>query len=233
MTTKWMNVAIEEIGVEEIPGPKHSPRVLEYHKAVGLKATDDETPWCAAFTGWVYKQAGIVVPQPIWARGAAARTWLGFGKKLDKPIPGALMVLRRGSPTSGHTTFFVEDIDGVRFKGLGGNQSNKVGIDTYKYADVLPDGIRWPEEIPIPTAKQKLRNSGVMRWAGAGLASTAALFAENGQYIVSQLFEAEGQFRAGTAISAIAGVVIILALTGVIYSRVKGAKDERKIAGDA
>ncbi len=35
----WYEIAQNEVGVKEIPGSDHNPRVLEYHKETSLKAT--------------------------------------------------------------------------------------------------------------------------------------------------------------------------------------------------
>ena len=52
-------LAVGQLGVKEIPGPKHHPKVLEYLSgcmrdgvAIGKWLQTDETPWCAAFACW-------------------------------------------------------------------------------------------------------------------------------------------------------------------------------------
>lgn len=135
----WLKVAKAEMarGVVEIAGDQDNPRIVEYHSATTLHATDDETPWCSAFANWVMKQAGIK------GTGLAnARSWLDWGRKLDAPVPGCVVVLKRGtSPTSGHVGFYLEP-KGDRIAVLGGNQGNSVKVSNYLVADVL--GYRLP-----------------------------------------------------------------------------------------
>lgn len=164
----WMKIAWSEAdsGVKEIPGPQHNPRILEYHHATGLRATDDETPWCGSFLAFVMMTAKI----PYNKKNAAlARSWLEWGEKLDQPIPGCIVVFRRGS--GGHVGFLVaEDVD--RLQILGGNQSNAVKISAYKKADVL--GYRWPSGYPKPGPKPMTESRTVKAATVAGAASTVA-----------------------------------------------------------
>jgi len=136
----WMAFAEAELaaGVVEIPGPENNPRIVEYHQATDLEATDDETPWCSAFVNWCMKQAGVAR-----TNSAAARSWLSWGKALAAPEPGCVTVLRRGDdPTKGHVAFFV-DADGAgHIRLLGGNQGNAVSIRSFPIDRVLSH--RWP-----------------------------------------------------------------------------------------
>lgn len=136
-TFSWLSIARGEIGQKEIEGAKHNPRIVEYHKATSLKATDDETPWCSAFANWCMQQAGIK-----GTGQANARSWLEWGRKLEKPVSGCIVVLKRtSSPTSGHVGFYLET-QGDRIRVLGGNQSNSVKESFYPVSDVL--GYRLP-----------------------------------------------------------------------------------------
>lgn len=49
-------IALREVGVEEIDGTNCGPRVNEYKAATSLPA-DQEWPWCAAFVCWVIREA--------------------------------------------------------------------------------------------------------------------------------------------------------------------------------
>ena len=133
----WMQVAREELGVAEIAGKKHSKRVLEYHQATSLKASDDETAWCSAFVCWCLEKAGHKS-----TRSAAARSYLQWGKALPKGVPGCVVVFKRGTKAwQGHVAFYVDETkDTIRV--LGGNQSNKVCIASYPKSSLL--GYRWP-----------------------------------------------------------------------------------------
>jgi uncharacterized protein (TIGR02594 family) len=71
----------------------------------------------------------------------AARSYLKWGQKLAKPIPGAIVVFSRGNPTQGHVAFFEKD-NGSSIRVLGGNQSDAVTLANYPKSRVL--GYRWP-----------------------------------------------------------------------------------------
>lgn len=115
----WLWVAMEEEGVHETPGPEHTGRILEYHAITTLKASDDETPWCAAFVGWCLEQAGIRS-----TRSAAAKSYLQWGYELSGPVEGCIAVLERNGRH--HVGFWVgQDVSRIRL--FGGNQRNRVG----------------------------------------------------------------------------------------------------------
>lgn len=133
----WLQLAENELGVSEIPGPKNNPRILEYQKFTTLKASDDEVPWCSAFANFSMIGAG---QKGTWS--AAARSWLAYGTGLTVPAYGCIVVLRRGkSNWQGHVGFYVGTDKNGNYMILGGNQSNKVSIQPFKATDVL--GLRW------------------------------------------------------------------------------------------
>jgi uncharacterized protein (TIGR02594 family) len=121
-----------ELGVKEIPGRQHNPRILEYHRTTGGFG-DDETPWCASFVNWCLAQHGVP-----GTRSAAARSFLKWGKKTTAPKRGDIVVFWRVSPTSwqGHVSFF-DRIEGSSVFVLGGNQSSAVTIAPYRRDTVL------------------------------------------------------------------------------------------------
>lgn len=140
----WLAIARRELGVAEIPGEEHSARILEYHWATTLRATADEVPWCAAFVCWVLEKASIDSP-----RSAAARDFLKWGVQLPEPRPGCIVVLKRGTQAwQGHVTLFDGWAGPGKFRGIGGNQSNRVNVQTFSAAGVL--GYRWPAEAAPP-----------------------------------------------------------------------------------
>lgn len=143
----WLEIARRELGVTEIPGASHNARILEYHAVTTLRATADEVPWCSSFACWVMEAAGIRS-----TRSAAARSWLQWGRAIDEPMTGCVVVLKRGAPPAGHVGFFV-GLDGGRIALLGGNQSNQVRIARFPMADVL--GYRMPVEGPPPPAEAR------------------------------------------------------------------------------
>jgi len=76
---KILLTAKKEIGIREILGIKHNKRILEYHQATSLKASEDEVSWCASFANFILKQCGI-----SGTYSAMARSFLNFGQSIFK-----------------------------------------------------------------------------------------------------------------------------------------------------
>lgn len=131
---RWYDIALNEMGQKEIPGSRDNPRIVEYHSVTSLGADDDETPWCASFVSWCLEQSGIKS-----TRSARAKSYIDFGKKLDKPTLGCIAVFTRTG--GGHVAFFVSE-SATHVRVLGGNQGNKVSIADYSKENLL--GYRWP-----------------------------------------------------------------------------------------
>lgn len=139
MKPKWLEIAEGEIGVHEVAGHAANPRIVKYHAATTLKATSDEIPWCSSFANWVMIQAGYK------GTGMAnARSWLKWGKPLDTPVEGCIVVFKRGSnPAAGHVAFLKKD-EGGYVAVVGGNQSDSVKVSRFPKTAVI--GYRWPSE---------------------------------------------------------------------------------------
>jgi len=134
----WMPVALDEVGVSEIVGAEDNPRILEYHQATSLKASNDETPWCAAYVNWVLSQVNIEGTDR-----ANARSFTHWGLPLEEPKYGCIVVLKRGdNKFNGHVGFYVNSLPNGRIQLLGGNQGNKVSVAAFKKSDVI--AYRWP-----------------------------------------------------------------------------------------
>ncbi len=130
-----VKIAAGEIGVKEIHGNQHNPRILEYQEMTGLDFGNDEVAWCSIFANWCALQAGL--PR---SNAANARSWLQVGRKTSFPIPGDIVVLWRESPQSwkGHVGFFMGfSHDGTDLFILGGNQDDEVNIQKYDINRVL------------------------------------------------------------------------------------------------
>lgn len=123
-TTGYMKIAMAELGQQEYAGASDNPRIIEYHNATSLKATDDETPWCAAFANWVLNEAGLPSTD-----SAAALSFKKWGMEVKKPTYGDIVLFDRGHGR-GHVGFFVGEKDG-RVGVLGGNQNNSVNVSWY------------------------------------------------------------------------------------------------------
>lgn len=142
----YLKIAKAEIGTEEIPGPRDNPRIAEYLHTTNIGDPyddNDETPWCSAFVNWVVATAieKTTLIAPRGTRSAMARSWLHWGTEIKIPLPGAIVIFRRGEPPQGHVAFVIEK-QGSRLLVVGGNQSDAVTQTTYPLTDVL--GYRIP-----------------------------------------------------------------------------------------
>ncbi len=129
---KWVVIAMSELGVAEVPGPKNNPRILEYDSTTTLGAKDDFVPWCSAFVCWVMELYGAQS-----TRSAEARSWLEWGVKAQALEVGNIVVFSRGTnPKQGHVGFLL-DWDSTQLYILGGNQEDRVSIRTFRKTSVL------------------------------------------------------------------------------------------------
>mgnify|MGYP001572624239 CR=1 FL=1 len=137
----WLVVAFGELGQQELTGPKHNPRILEYHAATDLKATSEQIPWCGGLIALCLKLCGIEPPEGA----ATARSWLNLKIALTEPKVGAITILKRGSnPMEGHVGLYLAN-DDKNIVLLSGNVGNKVAISKFNINDLL--GYRWPSTI--------------------------------------------------------------------------------------
>lgn len=131
---KYYEIALKEVGTHEVKGKGHNARILEYHKATSLKATEDEVSWCSAFVNWCLKQAGI-----IGTGKANARSWLTWGISVKAhPELGDICVFWRVDPNGwqGHVGFYAGE-DATHIFVLGGNQGDEVCIKKYAKSSLL------------------------------------------------------------------------------------------------
>jgi len=150
----WLEVARGELGVKEVKGSEHNPRILEYLASTTIGkwgASRDETAWCSAFVNWC--MGGGATPRQLMPQqgepgfhegtgSAMARSWLGWGVGLDEPREGCVAVLRRGPQPQGHVGFYLGR-SGTYVLVLGGNQGDAVCEKKYRESDVL--SYRWPD----------------------------------------------------------------------------------------
>lgn len=133
----WLNLAQGELGTKEVPGAGDNAEILRYfEEAQSSWAKDDSVPWCAAFVGAMLSRTGYKPSGSLMAR-----SYLDWGKVLDKPRKGCVVVFKRGAPPSGHVAF-ADDWTASNIRVIGGNQSNSVTRATFSRAGVL--GFRWP-----------------------------------------------------------------------------------------
>src|SRR5688572_13542506 len=119
---KWLVLALAENGVRRQRSPASCARIEEYHRSVGRHDWNDRIPWCSSFVNWCLRETGIGGTD-----SAVARSWLDWGKSLEQPVPGCIVILWRGSPRSklGHVGLFVRET-GSQICLLGGNQRGAV-----------------------------------------------------------------------------------------------------------
>lgn len=121
----YLKAAFGDLGLSEIPGKRHSARVLELFKSSGHpEIKNDETAWCAAAVGGWLAESGYPNSGSLMARSYGK-----YGRAVDlkSKVPrGAIIVWPRGAPPSGHVNICLED-DGTYLTCIGGNQSNANG----------------------------------------------------------------------------------------------------------
>lgn len=140
---KWIEIAKTYLGVKEVKGPQHNPKIVDMWKKIkrgGIK--DDETPWCAAFVGACLEIAGIVS-----TRFESAKSYLKWGVELSAPKMGCIVVFDRDG--GGHVGFVVGVDKEGNLQVLGGNQQDMVKVSSFGRSRVAKGGYRWPEGVPI------------------------------------------------------------------------------------
>ncbi len=161
---RLIEIATAEIGVKEIEGKDHNPRIIQYSAEVGFPFKDDETPWCSIFLNWVSFKAGYVR-----SKSGTAFSWANVGETVGEPQEGDVILLGKNGNIKeiyhvGLFTGFSPDRKFVLC--LGGNQSNTVSISKMRIEDVAgyrrlrPDGEtpkvqEKPQEIIREGAKEK------------------------------------------------------------------------------
>ncbi len=121
--------ALQEYGIKEVPGVRHSTRVLKYLDLAGFDdyIKDDETAWCSTFMNAMAASECLER-----SNKPDARSWLNVGTEVDEPVAGDVVIFWRESPQSwkGHVAIYINQI-GSDIYVLGGNQSNMVCIKPY------------------------------------------------------------------------------------------------------
>lgn len=134
--------AFKNVGLAEIVGKKHHPKILLWLKTLKAWWAEDETPWCGTFVAHCLRTAGFEVPKG-WYR---AKDYALYGEGCHtSSIPfGAICVKSRQG--GGHVFFAVaQSRDGQTIYGLGGNQGNKVSIVPFKLKEI--SHARWPKGV--------------------------------------------------------------------------------------
>lgn len=165
MAPPWLETMRTLIGTKEVPGPGNNPEILRWASDIASRFpdmtpycrqfTNDAIPWCGLTVGYVMAMNGI---RPPFASGDTgkflwANAWASWGTKLDKPVPGAVMVFTRNG--GGHVTLYeAEDAD--YYHVCGGNQSDMVNVARYPRRQltcaVWPPGVPMPGDTPVVAA---------------------------------------------------------------------------------
>ena len=142
----WLQVARSYLGLREYKGNRHNPKILEWWLKIRMPFTDDETPWCAGFVGGVLEECGI---RSTRSAGARSYLWQHWGKQLEGPCVGAVVVFWRGSKTGseGHVGFVVGRDQHNNLMVIGGNQGDAVTIKPFSTARVL--SYHYPSSVAI------------------------------------------------------------------------------------
>lgn len=129
----WMVWAAKELGVSEITGDRHNPRILHYHKYTGLKAQTDEIAWCASFVCAALEEGARLKS----TKSAAAASYSTFGTdiKSEGPRFGAIATVETNTGSRRHVFFEIGSYSGFSI-GIGGNQSNKVCIKLFSLSAI-------------------------------------------------------------------------------------------------
>lgn len=143
----WIAEGRKHVGLKEIKGLKHNPKIINW--LVSLKGwwKDDETPWCGTFVAYCLKTAGVSYPK-AWYR---ALDFLNYGAKLSKPAYGCVAIKARKG--GGHVCFVVgRDAKSGKLVCLGGNQGDAVSYALYEESDFVE--FRWYGKTSQPAANR-------------------------------------------------------------------------------
>lgn len=151
----WIVEAKRNLGIAEIPGTASNPKIVQYWTDIRRSGiTSDAVPWCAAFTGAMLERSGIES-----TRFEGARSYGSYGKALDKPAYGCIVVFSRG--VGGHVGFCIGEDTSGQLIIIGGNQSDMVKVSAFSKSRVVayryPEGYEVPESMPTISASGSIK----------------------------------------------------------------------------
>ena len=223
----WLELARADIGVRETPGPANNARVMQYYADAGHPEIAHETvAWCAAFACAQLERAGVASPKSL-----TARSFLKWGKAVQGPLVGAIVVTPRGDPNSwtAHVGF-VTRWNATTVWTISGNTGDAVVEAPFDRSTVL--GYR----VPVTAA-----NSRTVKAATAGAVSgTVAVTTRAIETAIpapdtlAQIGAAGSDF-AGVLqtvadvlplVGAVAGIISIIAAAVTLYARLDDLKNK-------
>jgi uncharacterized protein (TIGR02594 family) len=212
-----LKAAFADLGLKELPGNKHNPRVLEMFKDSGHAwVKDDETAWCAAAVGSWLKAAGLPGTNSL-----AARSYEQWGRKTTSPKRGDIVIFTRGSGWQGHVALYLGEANG-RIWHIGGNQSNSVSITSTPRSKLL--------SIRVPVTVLNSRTSKGVMAASVGTVSMG--LGSFGEEMQSSLDQASGVFHSLGEFSPwfmlIGGLLTIAGITWMGYARYSDWKEKAR-----
>lgn len=148
---RWLTLARKEIGVKEIVGQKHEPKVLQYGKDAKVPDfSTDEIAWCAWFVGAMLERSGIHGTHSALAKSYSSAEW-GTNLGLGGLRQGAIVVLNTpGRPAwSGHVGI-LDAWNSSHVWLIGGNQSNQVSRASFLRSRI--HAVKWPKGEPLTGA---------------------------------------------------------------------------------
>jgi uncharacterized protein (TIGR02594 family) len=110
-------------------------KTRNYHREIGQADELDSAPWCASFVNFCFKSVGTPFEKSRSSQFACTSKKF---VKIDKPVYGALMVLRNyrkdtgAFDGTGHVTFVYGRADNATIVGLGGNQGDMIRASRYR-----------------------------------------------------------------------------------------------------
>jgi uncharacterized protein (TIGR02594 family) len=142
----YVTHALKDLGLREIKGPKHAPRITKLLARLGAWWGDDETPWCGVMVaGWL-SECGLPYPKHYYR----ALAWADYGIACPSPRLGSIAVLERiGGGHVGLVTAVTEDGRYVRL--LGGNQGDMVS-ESWFDTKIRPMVFRAPFDVMLAKA---------------------------------------------------------------------------------
>lgn len=154
----WVREARRFMGLKEISGPKYEPTIVDWAKRFGgwiaKFYVDDDIPWCGLFVGHV---VAVTLPrEKLPANVLGALQWAKFGRELNAPAPGAILVFKRAG--GGHVGFYIGETS-THYIVLGGNQNNSVSVTRIEKKRLVNGGIRWPTTGEQPGLSRVLASS--------------------------------------------------------------------------